>query len=105
MELYRYLLDHFLIKYCRNLTSRDFIVKTENLSRKKKGKREYLNNKMTRKLVKKLEILFVTTVEVPRIKVGKNQSVETLIKEESLLFAKFLRKEKTKWNPRITKIY
>ena len=100
-ELYRYLIDDFLIEYCRTLRSKDFIVKTENLGRKKKGKREYLNKRLTRDLMKKLEILFETTVEVPRIKVGKKQTIERLINEESLLFAKHLRNERRNWAPRI----
>ena len=37
MELYRYLIDYFLIEYCRSLNPRDFIVKTESIGRKKKG--------------------------------------------------------------------
>jgi hypothetical protein len=32
-------------------------------------------------------------VETPRIKVGKMQTIETLINEEALLLAKYLRKE------------
>ena len=46
---------------------------------------------------------FEATVEIPRIKVGKKQSIETLINEEALLLAKFLRQEIDKWTPRITK--
>ena len=42
MEIYRYLIDDFLIEYCRNLKSKDFIVKTEKIARNKQGKREYL---------------------------------------------------------------
>ena len=83
------------------LHSKDFIVKTENIGRKKKGKREYLNNRLTRDLIKKLELLFESTVEVPRIKVGKKHSFETLINEEALLLAKFLRNERKEWKPRI----
>jgi hypothetical protein len=45
-------------------------------------------------------MLFESTIEVPRIKVGKKQSVETLINEEALLFAKFLSNENEKWNSR-----
>ena len=101
MELYRYLIDDFLIKYCRNLASKDFIVKTENLGRKKKGKREYLNNHLTRELMTELEVFFGTEVEVPRIRVGKKQTLETLINEEALLFAKYLRNELEEWFPRI----
>jgi hypothetical protein len=40
-------------------------------------------------------------IEVPRIKVGKRQIIETLINEEALLLAKFLRDERTTWTPRV----
>jgi len=103
IELYRYLIDDFLIEYCRNLNSKDFIVKTENLGRKKQGKRQYLNEKLTRDLMKKLEIIFESTVEIPRIKVGKKQTIETLIMEEASLFANFLRCENKIWKPQIPK--
>lgn len=104
MELYRYLIDDFLIEYCRNLSSKDFIIKTENLARKKKGKREYLNNRKTRQLMAKLETLFESEVNIPRFRVGKNQRIETLMNEEALLFAKHLRNEKLKWIPRIVNL-
>jgi len=39
-------------------------------------------------------------VEIPRIRIGNRQTVETLINEEALLLAKFLRAEKREWNPR-----
>ena len=81
----------FLIDYCRNIRPKDFIVKTENTSRKKQGKREYLNNKQTRELMERLEVFFESFIEIPRIKVGKRQTIETLINEESLLFAKDVR--------------
>jgi CRISPR/Cas system-associated endonuclease Cas1 len=98
MELYRYLIDDFLIEQCRKLNSRDFIVKTENLSRKKTGKREYLSNRLTKDLMK-LDSLFESKIEIPRIKVGKRQTIETLIREEDLVFAKYLRNELKMWNP------
>lgn len=101
MELYRYLMDDFLIEYCRGLSIKDFIVKTEILGRKKQGKREYLNNKQTGQLMNKLEILFESKVEVARIKLGNKQSVETLINEEALLLSKFLRNELKIWKPRV----
>jgi len=40
-------------------------------------------------------------VEVPRIRVEKRQNLETLINEEALLLAKFLRNEMKEWNPRL----
>jgi CRISPR-associated protein Cas1 len=54
MELYRYLIDDFLVDYCRKLKPKDFIVKSENSTRKKIGKREYLNSKQTRKLIQNI---------------------------------------------------
>jgi hypothetical protein len=44
---------------------------------------------------------FEKTVEIPRIKVGERQTIETLISEEALLFAKYLRNERENWIPRI----
>ena len=104
MELYRYLIDDFLIEYCRNLNAKDFIIKTENLGRTKQGKREYLNDKLTRDLINRLEAVFELTIEIPRIRVGKKQTVETLINEEGLLFANYLRTKRKTWNPRIVLI-
>jgi len=40
-------------------------------------------------------------VEVPRIRIGKKQTIETLINEEALLLAKYLRDERKTWTPRI----
>jgi hypothetical protein len=38
---------------------------------------------------------------MPKIRIGDRQEIETLINEEAMLFAKFLRNEKPCWNPRI----
>jgi hypothetical protein len=40
-------------------------------------------------------------VEIPRIKVGDRQTIETLINEEALLLAKHLKSEKELWVPRL----
>ena len=100
-ELYRYLIDDFVIQFCKNINVKDFVVKTEELSRSKKGKRQYLNDVKTRELTCKLNRYFEVNVEIPRIKVGKKQTIETLISEEALLFAKYLRNEREAWKPRI----
>jgi CRISPR-associated protein Cas1 len=99
-ELYRYLIDDFLIQYCEKLRKKDFIVKTESLSRGKKSKREYLNDIKTDDLVRELNRFFETRVEIPRIRVGQGQTLETLINEEALLLAKFTRNESETWRPR-----
>jgi len=104
IELYRYQVDNFLIDYARNLTPRDFVVKSEDYSKRRKGKRQYLTEELTNKLIKKLNAYFEKRVEIPRIKVGKRQKLETLIDEEALLLAKYLRDERKSWVPRIAKL-
>lgn len=101
IELYRYQVDNFLVDYARNLTPRDFIIKSEDYSKKRKGKRQYLNEELTNQFIKKLNVYFESTVEIPRIKIGKRQKLETLIDEEALLLAKYLRDERKSWVPRI----
>jgi len=100
-ELNRYFIYDFLIQYCQRLRIKDFIVKTEGVLRKRKGMREYLKGLQTRDLMRRLYSYFVRKVEVPRIRVGKRQTIETLINEEALLLAKFLRDERETWVPRI----
>ena len=100
MELYRYLIDNFLIEYCRNLNPKDFTAKTEKCTRKRAGRREYLNDTQTKGLIKALNCFFDAKVDIPRIRVGRSQSIETLITEEVLLFAKYLRMERENWVPR-----
>lgn len=51
--------------------------------------------------MKRLNLYFQSKVDVPRIKHGKQQEIETLINEEALLLAKFLRTERQTWIPRI----
>jgi CRISPR-associated endonuclease Cas1 len=101
MELYRYLIDDFLLDYCRGLRSRDFVVKSEVANRNKRGKREYLRDKLTRDLMKNLRGIFESSVDIPRIKHGNRQTLDTLISEEVLLFAKYLRNERKEWIPRL----
>jgi hypothetical protein len=48
-----------------------------------------------------LKEYFQTKVEIPRIRMGKKQEIETLINEEALLFAQYLRNEKQTWKSRI----
>jgi hypothetical protein len=49
----------------------------------------------------RLHGLFNRYVEIPRIKHGKKQTLDTLINEEALLLAKFLRNERKDWTPRL----
>lgn len=52
-------------------------------------------------LAEDLNALFDHKVTVERIKVGNRQSIETLISEEALLLAKYLRGQRATWEPRI----
>ena len=101
LELYRYLIDDFLIQYCKSLNKKDFAMKREDYSSKRKGEREYLNKPLTKDLMNRLNSFFESKVEIPRIRHGNKQTVETLINEEALLLAKYLRNEKTTWTPRM----
>ena len=44
---------------------------------------------------------FESYIKIPRIRIGDNQAIETLINEEAQLFAKFLRNEQKTRIPRI----
>ena len=104
VELYRYLIDSYIIEFSQTLTSKDFTVKSEWFSTDRLGKREVLNREKTRIFVEGLNRLFQTKVEIPRIKHGLKQTVETLINEEALLLAKYLRNEIKDWKPRLPKL-
>ena len=76
-------------------------MKWEKQSRKRKGKRQFLNDADSKVLVDNLYEYFTRKVEIPRIRRGKKQRIETLINEEALLFAKYLRGEREMWIPRV----
>ncbi len=67
----------------------------------KMGKKIHLKEYEIDSLAEDLNAFFERMVNVERIKVGKRQTIDTLISEEALLFAKYLRNEKKEWAPRI----
>jgi hypothetical protein len=103
IELYRYLVDDFLIDYSQKLTPRDFKAKTE-IFNEKKGERIYLKEKKNRELVSRLHDFFKKEINVPRIKRGNKQEIESLINEEAFQLAKYLRDKKGSWSPRIVEL-
>jgi len=103
-ELYRYLVDDYVIQFCQGLKEKDFTTKTEEASKNRKGRREYLKDEITNKMMKGLQDHFETKVEVPLIRHGKRQRNETLINEEALLLAKYIRNEIKTWIPRTTSL-
>jgi len=101
MEIYRSLIDNFIIEFSQNLKPKDFILKTEWFSVNRLGKRQVLNKEKTREFTEKLNDYFERKVEIPRIKHGNKQTIETLINEEAMLLGKYLRNEILQWKPRI----
>ena len=75
-------------------------MKTEDFPKNRKRKREYLDDSLTRSLMKSLNEYFQTRVEIPRVRHGSRQSLDTLINEEALLSAQYLRNERQIWVPR-----
>jgi len=103
-ELYRYLIDDFLIERCQKLHKNDFVLITDFMVKTKMGKRIHLCEFEPDELAEGLNLFLERMVKIPRIRVGKRQTVGTLINEEALLFAKFLRGEQETWIPRLAVI-
>jgi hypothetical protein len=74
------------------------------MMRLKMGRRIHLCEYETNDLAEGLNQLFEREVEIPRIRFGKRQTFETLIAEEALQLARFLRGEIAEWHPRIPQI-
>jgi hypothetical protein len=98
------LIDDFVIQYCQKIAEKDFIIKAEAQLRNKRGQREYLNDMKTKDFMDQLNAFFGSFIEIPRIKIGVRQTIDTLINEEALLFAKYLRDEIPTWSPRILRL-
>jgi len=101
MEIYRSLIDNFILEFSETLKPKDFVLKTEWFSVNRLGKRQVLNREKTKELTERLNDYFERKVEIPRIKHGNKQTIETLINEEAMLLGKYLRSEIQTWKPRI----
>ena len=98
-ELYRPSVDVFVINFSKTLKVKDF----EKSCSYENGKipRLFLNHEQNVNFRNAIHNYFKSLIEIPRLKVGKRQEFETLINEEALLFAKYLRHEKDSWIPRL----
>jgi CRISPR/Cas system-associated endonuclease Cas1 len=79
-------------------------VKSEDFSTKRKGKREYLNDSQTSDFVKALNQHMRSKVRMPRMRMGDQQEIETLINEEALLLAQHLRNERETWKQMVVEL-
>ena len=100
-ELYRHLIDDFLLERCKKYHKKDFVLVTDFMMHLRMGKKIHLCEYETNGLAEDLNRFFEHMVEVPRIRIGKRQTIDTLINEEALLLAKFLRNKQKIWTPRI----
>jgi CRISPR-associated protein Cas1 len=98
-ELYRYVVDDCIIRFAEILTKNS--LRRVYFGKKPKIPRLFLKAEKHREFEKVLHGCFDVKVEIPRIRHGKRQTVETLINEETLLLAKYLRNEVKEWCPRI----
>ena len=97
-ELYRYVVDDSIIQFAKELRKRDFMRVV--FGKKPKIPRLFLKSEKHREFERLLHGCFDVKVEVPRIRHGKRQAFETLINEETLLLARYVRSEVKEWNPR-----
>ncbi|MGQ9507547.1 MAG: CRISPR-associated endonuclease Cas1 [Candidatus Bathycorpusculaceae bacterium] len=104
MELYRYLIDDFLIERRNKFHKNDFVTVTDFILHLRMGKRIHLCEFEAGELAEALNKLFDGIVHVPRIRHGSRQTLDTLICEEALLLAKYLRGERAGWLPRLTSL-
>ena len=99
-DLYRYWIDDYLIERAKKLEKKDFVVVTDFMMRLKMGKRIHLCQYEANSLAEGLNLLFEREVQIPRIRHGSKQTLDTLINEEAFLLARYLRNEKQTWIPR-----
>ena len=105
MEPYRYLIDDLLIERCQKYKKKDFVAVTDFMMKLRMGKKIHLCEYETDELADALAELFERKVNIPRIRHGFKQTIDTLISEEAFLLAKFLRNEKREWTPRLPTLY
>ena len=91
-ELFRQLIDKFVLSYVLKLDIEE--------SFEKRGNRAFLTPKETGKFIMALNKLFDRKVDHTRIKqFGKKTKIRTIIREEPIKLAQFLRDQKPEYNP------
>lgn len=103
-ELYRYLIDDFLIGRCQKLRKKDFVLVTDFMMHLKMGQKVNLTEYEADSLAEDLNAFFDSMVNVEKIKTGNRQAIDSLISEKALLLAKYERNERHDWVPRISAI-
>jgi CRISPR-associated protein Cas1 len=99
MEIYRYLVDCFVIEYCNRNKDLLFVLKYQ-----KRGHRLFIGKAETKSFIDALHEFLHQHVDIPRFRHGLRQQIETLISEEAFLFAQYIRNERPTWQPRIVNL-
>jgi CRISPR-associated protein Cas1 len=99
-ELYRYLIDDFLIGLSQSLEANDFKARVEVFNGKR-ASRIYMDKERTDEITDQIHEYFQKKVSLPRIRMGCHQEIESLINEEAILLALYLRNKSQGWMPRI----
>jgi CRISPR/Cas system-associated endonuclease Cas1 len=90
-EIFRGLIDEFLIGYSQKLDNSDFEMK---------GERMFLKRKESYKMIKAINGLFDKRIEHQRIKkYGESSKIRTAIREEAIKLAQYLREETEDYEP------
>ena len=76
-DIYRYLIDDYLMERRQKLHKKDFVVVTDFMMHLKMGKRIHLCEYEANRLADGLNTLFNRKFEIPRIRHGKNKVPET----------------------------
>jgi CRISP-associated protein Cas1 len=104
MEPYRYLIDDLLIERCQKYKKKDFVAVTDFMMKLRMGKKIHLCEYETDELAEALNELFNRFSDIPRIRHGFKQTLDTLIAEEAFLLAKSLQENDNEWVPRLVLI-
>ena len=90
-EVFRGLIDEFLIEYGQKLNENDF---------EREGERMFLKRKESYKMIKAINKLFDSRIKHQRInKYGKHSKIRTAIREEPIKLGQYLRWEKESYEP------
>lgn len=102
MEIYRPLIDDFLLERRKKFHKNDFVLKTDTeIKLRMYNKRFVLTDYETNGLTDDLFLFFERYVNVKRVGHGFRQTIDSLINEESKELARYLRNETTtEWQPR-----
>ena len=52
----------------QGISPKDFVSKDESVSRSRKGKRQYLKDSLTRRMMRELDDFFLSSVEIPAMR-------------------------------------